>query len=154
MKAADYYRFWTHTEPSEAQLALLTSKKHGVFGKGENPQAFLATLLMGMNLTWDSENAVFRTVMFAYPKTVEKEALAGIQALLGNIKKGVDLTPDKPRQERLKYHIREVMKHLNMGSRVFAAKEAPSYWVAYGFEKESLIPDWLREGLIDPPSGL
>jgi hypothetical protein len=147
MKAAEYYRYWTNTDPTPEQVALFDSKKHGYFG-GWNPEKFLATLVLAMNMTYDSEHEVYRNVMFAYPKNLEKAVLRGIETILAGFSKNISLTPNDQLREKLKKHIREAMGHINLGSRVFATKEAPTYWVAYGFEKESLMPPWIKEGLL------
>lgn len=148
MNAIEHFRFWTGADPTPEQARLYQEKKHGFYGDTLDRNKLLATILYAMYLTYDQENRVFRQVMFAYPKSLEPTVTASLQSMLDKIKVRLSRTPDKNMQVRLRKRILDVMGHICLGSRVYAMKGPPPYWVAYGFETGTTMPEWLQDGLI------
>ena len=148
MDLFSYYKFLMGTDPTPEQARLFQEKRHGFsIGTWDWPK-FTATLILAMHLAYDSEHRVYRQVIFAYPKSMEKQVVQGIQTLLDQFRKKLPSTKGDL-QKRARNSILQRMRQINLGSRVYATKEAPPYWVAYGFASGTLVPPWLQDGLLE-----
>lgn len=148
MNAIEHHRLWTGADPTPDQIRLYREKKHGFFADTWDRDKLLATILLAMYLTYDQENGVFRQVMFAYPKSAEGPITQAIQTMLDKVKVRLSQTSNASIKKQFREHILRVMPNISLGSRVYAMKGAPPYWVAYGFIPGTTMPQWLQEGLL------
>jgi hypothetical protein len=137
-------------EPSETALLLYPRfpGQHG-FGIDEEPciPKFEATVVLALAQAFEDKNV---RVVFFVPKNCELWAIDQFKAIakgmFGRLKAQRN-TISKEALESASNLFKRVYAQVMIGSE--PTKDAPPYWVAYGFmEFDPQVPYWLREGLL------
>lgn len=133
------------TDPTPEQKRLYDSfpSYRGYSSDAQEADRFIATFLVALGDTWDKDSKMNRAVSLAIPRTMEPWCIENINKVVDAVKSRKKVLP-KP---AIKQFVQAV-KNVEMGSRVFSVDVAPKRWLAFGFTKESTVPEWLRDGLM------
>lgn len=109
-----------------------------------NLRQFEAVTVLGLALTYPFDGKTMHQTLFLVPALVEDWAVTALEGIakriFGRIKDDANL--------KAANFMRRAFEHLLLGTPACDAEEQPGRWVAFGFKKEDLVPEWLRNGLL------
>lgn len=131
--------------PEQQRFYKVFPQYRGYASADQDSERFVASFVAALADTWDEGlKACVHTVPFALPRTIEPWCLDQINLFLDRVKSHKHLLSKPVRRLVL-----DAVKHVETGTRVFAIASAPKRWVAFGFDTQSVAPEWIKEGLLE-----
>lgn len=131
--------------PNETHLTLYRAfpKSHGYKGHDQDLSRLQASLVLGIAQTYPSGGDSFQRVLFVYPSFMDE----WVTDQIANTVKGIVV--NLVQQDRIPAAkvVKNALDKLLLGSRVLQIEEPPR-WVAFGFDQDDLVPEWLKQGLL------
>ncbi len=136
----------------QRRLYLAFPQKHGYAGRellddADEPMAslhFEAVLILALAQTYPQDAPKHHPVTVIISSHAEDWAYNQTETIAHSI---FTRLAQECRVEAAKF-VGTAFKSLLFGCRVLQLEEAPKRWVAFGFRKDDIIPDWLRESLL------
>lgn len=130
--------------PEQSLLYGAFPERRGFSNEGQDSDRFIATLVTALTDTWDRDTRSNTFVVpFAIPRSIEPWCIDQLNLFVEQVK-----ARRKFINKAFLPMFPKAMKHVEMGTRVFAMAEAPKRWVAFGFSVDMVAPEWLKEGLL------
>jgi hypothetical protein len=145
MNLSKFHISLLRTDPTPEQRRLYEAfpRYRGYSSEDQNPDRFVATFIAALADTWDEEaKACIHKVPLALPRLIEPWCMDQVNLFLDQVK--ARKLPKPVRRLFL-----DAMNHVETGTRVFAIVAAPKRWFAYGFDTGSVVPDWIKGGLLE-----
>ncbi len=146
MDISKFHTLLLGTDPTPDQRRLYEAfpTSRGFSGESQDAERFVATFIVALSDTWDPEaKAAVNTVPLAIPRAIEPWCMDQINLFLESVKARRKLLP----KVAIKQFVAAV-KLIETGTRVFSLTSAPKRWVAFGFARESVAPEWLKDELL------
>lgn len=146
MDISKFHALLLGTDPTPEQRRLYSAfpAHRGFASEDQDADRFIATFITALSDTWDRDaKAPMHTVPLAIPRVMEPWCIDQINAFLDQVKARKSTLP----KAAIKQFVLAV-KHVETGTRVFSVPDAPKRWLAFGFDKESTAPEWLKDGLM------
>jgi len=136
----------------------LTSQQNALyesaFGRGfstKNPEPSLvdATLVLALSMAKGDGEGVYSKVLIYAPSNLHKMVFEQIHKLAVNLTIRVSSYKQLERKKKSMEVARNWLEVLMVGApKLGDLSEEPERWVAIGYSKDDLLPDWLKKALL------
>jgi hypothetical protein len=129
-----------HVTPSQGSLYDIYPKAHGIAQTKEDPSLFLATLILVLVQT---DYRKSRHVLLFIPKSVRPFVVSQVEDVFRyavRCRKG-DIANLKV--------LKDAFEQVSLSHQFLQIPKEPDYWAAFGLGRNSALPDWLNQKLVD-----
>jgi hypothetical protein len=134
-------------EPGHIRLYDAFPHARGISDRAQNETTFEAVLIMALVQTFPKNQQLipFKCYFFV-PASIKVWAETQLTECAKRMFEGLK----RKRNAAAAKHLGTFFHNIPFGSRVLQINKAPDRWVAFGFTKGDLIPDWFGAALLDP----